>query len=427
MDKRIEGLTKFLDAAHSVYHAQNYLVNTLKDAGYQPLSEGSAWALQPGGKYYVTRGGTAVLAFRIPEGNPRCFMMSASHSDRPTFRVKENFELKGAYTRMAVERYGGMIISAWLDRPLSVAGRVLVETKDGVRSQLVDIDRDLTMIPNVAIHMNRNVNDGYKWNPAVDTLPLLGGKEAAGKLAQELEDLAGGKILGHDLYLYIREKARIWGMDGEYISSAALDDLECAWGCTQGFLNARPNEQAIPVLCVFDCEEVGSASVQGAASMLLADTLSRICEARGLDLRQLLSHSIMVSADNGHALHPNHPELADPTNAPLLGQGVVLKFNASLRYCSDGLSSALFRKVCQEAQVPLQTYFNRADMPGGSTLGNISLSHVSVPTVDIGLPQLAMHSCYETGAVADALSLMDAMAAYYSAALEVQGDTWLLK
>jgi len=426
MDNRIAALCGFLDVSHSAFHAQNALVKELEAEGYRSLSESEAWTLVPGGKYYVTRGGTAVLAFRIPEGKPQGFLMSASHSDRPTFKLKENPELKGTYTRLAVERYGGMLISPWLDRPLSLAGRVVVETENGVQSKLVDIDRDLLLIPNVAIHMNRQVNDGYKWNPAVDVLPLLGGKDAAGKLEALLEEQAGGKILGSDLYLYVRDKAKIWGIDNEYISAAALDDLECAWCCTQGFLKADMSE-SIPVLCVFDCEEVGSSSVQGAASTLLADTLSRICDALNMDLRQMLSHSFMVSADNGHAIHPNHPELADPTNAPVLGGGVVLKFNASLRYCTDGVTAAVFRKICAKAGVPVQTYWNRADMLGGSTLGNISLGQVSVPTVDIGLAQLAMHSCYETAAVADALSLEDAMAAYYGSTLEVRGDIIVLK
>ena len=426
MDQRIKGLCDFLDASVSVYHAQQYLADLLEEKGYVRLSEARKWALVPGGKYFLTRGGTALLAFRIPEGEATGFLMSASHSDRPTFKVKENFELAGAYTRMAVERYGGMLMAPWLDRPLSIAGRVMVETDSGVESRLLNIDRDLLLIPNVAIHMNRGVNDGYKWNPAVDTLPLVGSKEAKGKLEQLLEAQAGGKILGHDLFLYVRQKAAIWGVEEEYISSAALDDLECAWGCTQGFLNAQDSGD-IPVLCVFDSEEVGSSSVQGAASMLLPDCLSRICEALGLDLRQMLAQSFMVSADNAHAMHPNHPELADPTNAPIMGQGVVVKFNASLRYCSDGLSSAIFRKVCEKAGVKTQTYCNRADIPGGSTLGNISLNHVSVPTVDIGLPQLAMHSCYETAAVADAVALEEAMAAYYGSTLEMTENGFILK
>jgi len=421
MDKRIEMLKNFLDSAHSVYHAVEALAWELEDAGFECLSEGSNWELVPGGRYYLTRGGSAVIAFQIPEGSPRGFMMSASHSDRPSFKVKENGELAGTYTRLATEKYGGMLMAPWLDRPLSIAGRVLVETEEGIQSRLVDIDRDLLLIPNVAIHMNRKANDGYTWNPAVDTLPLLGGKDAKGKLASLLEEQAGGKILGHDLYLYVRQEASIWGVDEEYISAAAIDDLECAWCCTQGFLNAQPGD-AIPVLCVFDSEEVGSCSVQGAASTLLESTLARICKALDLELEQMLSGSFMISADNAHAVHPNHPEFADAANAPVLGGGIVLKFNANQRYTTDGVSAAIFRKVCAAAQVPVQTYYNRADLPGGSTLGNISLAHVSVPTADIGLAQLAMHSCYETAAVQDAVYLEEAMQAYYSSRLSLSED-----
>ena len=421
MDKRTEAMLAFLDASHSVYHAAAYLVNTLENEGYTRLSEGEKWELAPGGKYFLTRGGTALIAFRVPQTAPAGFMMTASHSDRPTFKVKENGELTGAYTRLAVEKYGGMLMAPWLDRPLSIAGRVLVETPDGIQSRLVDIDRDLLMIPNVAIHMNRKANDGFSWNPAVDMLPLLGGKDAAGKLDDLLRQAAGGRILGHDLYLYIRQKASVWGVEEEYLSSAALDDLECAWGCTQGFLNAAPSE-SIPLLCVFDSEEVGSSSVQGAASTLLSLTLERICNALGLDMARMLSNSFLVSADNAHAVHPNHPEYADAGNAPVLGGGIVLKFNASLRYATDGVSAAVLRKVCDKAGVPVQTYCNRADIPGGSTLGHISLSQVSVPTADIGLAQLAMHSCYETASVRDALYLQEAMEGFYSSTLVQTGD-----
>ena len=282
------------------------------------------------------------------------------------------------------------------------------------------------MIPNVAIHLNRQANEGYKWNPAVDVLPLMGGKDTKGKFAAALEEAAGGKILGSDLFLYIRQKACIWGLEDEYISSAALDDLECAWCCTQGFLNAAEAE-SIPVLCVFNNEEVGSSSSEGADSNLLEGLLERICTAMNLNLYKLLAQSFMISADNAHGLHPNHPELSDGANAPIPGNGVVLKFNASQRYCTDGVSAALFRKVCEKANVAVQGYYNRADLPGGSTLGNISLHHVSVPTADIGLAQLAMHSCYETAAVSDASALVDAMAALYSSSLEVSGSNYLLK
>ena len=426
MEHHTQALRAFLDQAHSVYHAQQGLVQQLKAAGFQPLQEQETWQIAPGGRYYVTRGDAAVMAFRVPQGVPTGFMMSASHLDRPCFKVKENGELTGTYTRLAVERYGGMILSTWLDRPLSIAGRVAVQTEQGIRTQLVDIDQDLLLIPNVAIHMNRQVNDGYKWNPAVDLLPLLGGKEAAGRLEAMLEEQAGGKILGRDLYLYIRQKSSVWGVNQEYLSSAALDDLECAWACTQGFLEAA-DSQAISVLCLFDSEEVGSGSVQGAGSTLLADTLHRICQAGGWDLRQLLAQSFLVSADNAHALHPNHPEFSDAANAPVMGGGVVIKHNASMSYCTDGVAAGLFRSICQRAEAATQSYYNRADLPGGSTLGHISLAHVSVPTVDIGLAQLAMHSSFETGAISDIEALVKAMTALYSTALEVRGQEYILR
>ena len=423
--EKLQELMAFLDASHSVYHAAKNIAEILENAGYTRIYENKKWELVPGGKYYVVRGGTAVMAFRIPEGEPAGFLMTASHADRPTFKVKENGELEGKYTRLATEKYGGMLIAPWLDRPLSIAGRAMVQTESGVEARLVDIDRDLLLIPNVAIHMNRGVNDGFKWNPAVDTLALLGGKDARGKLATLLEEAAGGKILGHDLYLYIRQKATVWGVEEEYLSSAALDDLECAWCCTQGFLGAGESG-SVPVLCVFDSEEVGSSSVQGAASDLLESLLIRICDCFGWSLPQLLSSSFMVSADNAHALHPNHPEFADAANAPIMNGGIVLKFNASQRYCTDGVAASVLRSVCGKAGVPVQTYCNRADVPGGSTLGNISLAHVSVPTADIGLAQLAMHSCYETAGVQDVAYLMSAMTAFYGSTLNVDGERWNL-
>ena len=421
MDTRINGLMAYLDSAHSVFHAVEGLRNILEEKGYARLQESGKWDLQPGGKYYMTRGGASIMAFRIPEITPKGFTMSASHADRPTFKVKENGELTGKYTRLAVERYGGMLMAPWLDRPLSIAGRALVETEKGMETKLIDIDRDLLLIPNVAIHMNRKANEGYAFNPAVDLLPLMGSADAKGKLQALLEEAAGGKLLGHDLFLYVRQKASIWGLEEEFLSSAALDDLECAYCCTEGFLNAADTE-AVPVLCVFDSEEVGSSSVQGAASDLLENLLTRICKACDWDLMEMLSNSFMVSADNAHAIHPNHPEYADATNAPVINCGVVLKFNANQRYCTDGVSGAIFRKVCEKVNVPVQSYYNRADLPGGSTLGNISLCHVSVPTADIGLPQLAMHSSYETAGVKDAAYLMDAMASYYSQSIACPAD-----
>ena len=326
----IKEFQNFLDTAVSAYHATANLRELLEKAGYERLFEHEYWNLQRGGKYYMVRGGTTIIAFRVPEKRPHGFMMSACHTDRPTFKLKENCELRGIYTRLATEPYGGMLMSTWMDRPLSIAGRVMVEVEDGVVNRLINIDQDLLMMPNVAIHMNRAVNDGYKWNPAVDTVPMLGGADDADKFWPLIEQYAGGKILGHDLYLYLRHKSSVWGIDGEFISGQALDDLACAWGTIQGFLNARENE-AVPVFCAFDDEEVGSNSPQGAASTILEFTLERIAKALELNIHQMLAQSFLISADNAHGLHPNHPELADKANAPILGRGVVLKFNAAQR------------------------------------------------------------------------------------------------
>jgi aspartyl aminopeptidase len=426
MNQRMQALCAFLNNAHSFYHTAARVASWLDEAGYTRLNESADWNLTPGGKYYICRGGCSVLAFRIPESNPSGFMISGSHLDYPTFRVKENGELTGKYTRLATEKYGGMLAAPWLDRPLSIAGRVMVQTEEGIQPRLIDIDRDLALIPNVAIHMNRNANENQSFNFAVDMLPLLGTGNTAGVLEQMLAEAAGGKILGSDLYLYVRQQPSVWGLKEEFISAPALDNLLGVWGCAQGFLKAEPSG-SIPVLTVFDSEEVGSNSAQGADSTLLSSNLARISRCLNLDHDRMLANSMMASVDMAHALHPNHPELSDATNAPVLNGGVVLKFNASKTYTTCGLTSALFRTICGKVNVPCQTYYNRADMRGGSTLGYISLNHVSVPSVDIGLAQLAMHSCFETVGVEDCIHLENAMTAYYSTTLETDGENYILK
>ena len=409
-------LITFLDSSPSCYHGVDNLAKRLAAEGYIALAEPDHWDLQPGGKYYLTRNQSAILAFRIPARQPDRFILAASHSDRPCFKVKENPELETEYIRLAVERYGGMLMSTWLDRPLSIAGRVLVETAEGITARLVNLDRDLCMIPNLAIHMNRKANDGYAYNPAVDLIPLTGSLATKGSFSRLVAEAAGCRpeeILGHDLFLYNREKARVWGADNEYLSAQALDDLQCAWATMEGFLQAKPGP-AVPVCCVFDNEEVGSGTMQGADSTFLSGALARICAGTGMDYPQAVAKSFLVSADNAHALHPNHPEYADATHRPAINGGIVLKFNANQRYTTDGVSAAIFRKACRMAGVPTQTYCNRADLPGGSTLGNISTAQVSIPTVDVGLPQLAMHSCYETAGTKDAGYLVRAMATLYA-------------
>ena len=421
MNDKIRALMDFLDASRSVYHTVAYISDILDKAGYTHLPEGDDWTLEDGGKYYITRNMSTVIAFRIPYGEPAGFLLSASHSDRPSFKIKENGELESKYIRLSTERYGGMLMAPWMDRPLSVAGRVMVETPTGVKMKLVDIDQDLMIIPNVAIHMNRKVNEGYAYNPATDTIPLLGDRDVKGMFGRMIADQAQGRILGHDLFLYLRQKATVWGIEQEFISSQALDDLQCAWACLQGFLNASESG-SVPMYCLFDSEEVGSRSVSGADSTMLTSTMNRIARYLDANLARMMSQSFLVSADNAHAIHPNHPELADPNNAPVMNGGIVVKFNASQRYTTDAVAAAVFRSVCNRAGVPTQTYYNRPDIPGGSTLGYVSLTHVSVPTAVIGLAQLAMHSCYETAAVADVTHLERAMGAFYSCELEVTPD-----
>jgi len=241
----------------------------------------------------------------------------------------------------------------------------------------------------------------------------VGGKDAGEKLTGLLEQAAGGKIVSHDLYLYIRENARVWGIDNEFISAPALDDLGCVWAAAQGLLETE-DTKSIPVLCVFDSEEVGSSSPQGADSTLLTDVLGRICKSLHLEKKRMYAGSFLLSADNGHAIHPNHPECADAANAPVLNGGIVLKFNSDLRYTTDGYSAAVVRHFSREAGITTQNYYNRADIKGGSTLGHISAGHLSVPAADIGLPQLAMHSCYETAGVKDTADMVALMKAYFT-------------
>ena len=419
--KHVEGLFEFIKKSPSAYHAVNTVKEMLDNDGYTELYESERWKLAIGGKYYVIRNGTSIIAFRTVR-DARGFMICASHSDCPSFRVKTTPETVGAYTRLEVEKYGGMIYYSWLDRPLSVAGRVVVKTAEGLESKLVNLDSDLATIPSLAIHLNRGVNDGAKFNPAKDLLPLYTGAGEKGAFLSSIASDLGvdvEHILSHDLFLYNRDEGKRVGKDGEFILCPRLDDLGCVYTSTVAFLEAR-EAQSLPVLAVFDNEEVGSETKQGAASTFLRDTLLRISGGES-SLAVALENSFMLSADNAHAKHPSSPEMSDPDNAPVLNGGVVIKYNANQRYTTDGLSDAFFRTVCDRAGVTVQTYCNRADLPGGSTLGSISNTRVSVPTVDIGLPQLAMHSANETAGAKDVDSMVSAIAEFYSTAIAKKG------
>ena len=420
-----EELLEFIERSPSCFHAIANVAAAYEKAGFCRLEEKEDWKLQWGGKYFVTRNDSALIAFCLPERREKVkgFHMAAAHCDSPTFKVKENPERPvEQYVMLNVEKYGGMICSTWLDRPLSVAGRVAAwdEETGEIHTRLVNVDRDLLVIPNLAIHMNPSANKGMEYNAQVDLQPLFAQPEKKGQLSlirlvAKAAGLKADQILGHDLFLYVREKGRSFGGEEEFILSPKLDDLQCVYGLTRGHRESLPKEY-ITLCAVFDNEEVGSGSIQGADSTFLEDVLFRMSECleiRGGELRRWIAGGFLISADNGHAVHPNHPEKADPTNRPYLNGGIVLKYNSAQKYTTDGVSGARLRSLCRQVKVPCQTYVNRSDIAGGSTLGNISTAHVSIPTVDIGLPQLAMHSAVETGGAKDTWYLVKLMRRYF--------------
>lgn len=442
----VQKLFTFIEESPSQYHAIDTMKKHLENAGYEQLLESEAWDLKAGGKYYVIRSGSSIIAFRIPAQDYRGFQIVASHSDSPSFKIKTNPEMnvEDHYVKLNVEKYGGMLCAPWFDRPLSVAGRLVVKENGKLVTKLVNVDRDLLLIPNLAIHMNREANKGYDYNIQKDMLPLYGCGGAKGNFMKQIAEAANVEedaILASDLFLYNRMKGSIWGADKEFISSPKLDDLQCAFSSLEAFLqsevhmpseNAQANAQSkgdgknvingssIPVHCVFDNEEVGSGTKQGAASTFLTDTLIRINHAMGRDeagYRQSIANSFMLSADNAHGVHPNHTDKACPTNRPYPGNGVVIKYSANQKYTTDAVSAAVFEEICSRANVPYQVYVNRSDILGGSTLGNISATQVPVNTVDIGLAQLAMHSPYETGSVKDTDYMIRAMKIFFESSV----------
>lgn len=403
-------LLDFIDNSPSAYHAVDNLKKMLTRKAYVEQKETEDWQLQAGGKYFVTRNDSTIAAFHIPEAVQEItgFHIIAAHSDSPAFKVKEKPEMRveEKYVKLNTERYGGMLMSTWFDRPLSVAGRIVIKEKERLVSRLVNVDKDLLVIPSVAIHMNRDANKGIEYNAQVDMLPLYGEAGAKNTFQATVAEAAGveeADILAHDLFLYTREKGKRIGGEGEFILSPRLDDLQCAYAAMTAMIESTPKDY-INICVVFDNEEVGSGTRQGADSTFLQDVFSGIQESLGQDdswLRKKIGDSLLISADNAHAVHPNHPEKADPTNRPFLNGGIVLKYHGSQKYTTDALTAAQIKELCREADVPVQTYTNRSDIAGGSTLGNISVAHVSIPSADVGLPQLAMHSAVETAGVRD--------------------------
>lgn len=418
--KNLQKLFTFIDESPTCFHAVANLEKLLDKQGFVRLSEKERWKIETGGKYYVNRNESSLIAFTIPKEKPSGFHMAAAHSDSPCFKLKESPEIAADsyYLKLNVEKYGGMILSTWLDRPLSVAGRLVVKDGDGLRSCLVNLDRDTAIIPNLAIHMNRDMNKGVEYNPQTDMQPIFGEASDKGSFMKQIAKEAGVKekeILGSDLYLYNRDKCCLIGADDSFIAGPRLDDLECAYAGMAALADCAP-ENYVNLCVVFDNEEVGSGTKQGAASTFLKDVLERISGALGIDeetYRCLLADSFLISADNAHAIHPNHPGKADETNKPRLNGGIVIKYHGSQKYATDAYSAAVIKDLCNRADVPYQSYANRSDIPGGSTLGNIVMSQVSVNTVDIGLPQLAMHSALETAGAEDPEYLIKALRTFF--------------
>lgn len=420
-------LLEFIENSPTAYQTVDSAAKMLDEQGFIRLGAQEAWTLEPGSCYYTVQNGTSIIAFCMPAGKIESIMLAASHSDSPTFKLKAVCEADGCgdYVKLNTERYGGMILSTWLDKPLSLAGRLVIKEGDAVKSRNVKVDRDLLLIPNVAIHQNRKHNDGYVFNAQTDMMPLYGMASAKGSLMATVAEAAGvdvKSVIGSDLYLYNRTPATIWGADDAFFSAPRIDNLMCAYGTLLGFLQSTTAQNTLQVWACFDNEETGSRTKQGAGALWLRDTLERVCEANGTDLRRVLPASMMLSADNAHAKHPNHPELSDAQNAPRMGGGVVIKANASQSYATDGVSCALFSEMCKREGVPTQSFANRSDSPGGSTLGSIADTLLPMCTVDIGMAQLAMHSSYETAACADNAHIVNASRAFFETAIKLDAE-----
>lgn len=440
-------LIDFINDSPSCYHVVSNLAAMLEDAGCVRLEEGGRFSLEPGSCYYVTRNSSALIAFRIPDADgssddsgdadgsgsahtvpadaPNGYGIVAAHTDSPSFKLKANPEISvgDAYTTLNVEAYGGMLMAPWFDRPLSIAGRAFVKSASDpsvVEERLVDLDRDLCQIVNLCIHQNREANKGYEYKVQKDLLPIIGcGNRSAAvrALVAEQLDVAEEDIVDTELFLYNRMRGSIWGIDDELFSSPRIDDLQCAYSAVKAFVDAGDSKCGrIQMVALFDNEEVGSGTKQGADSDFLSQTIARIGYALGWDFESQCiakARSFMVSADNGHSLHPNYPEKCDPSNKPVMNKGMMIKYAGNQKYTSDAASGAYLMGILDGAGVPYQLFFNNSNVTGGGTLGNISGSQFSIPCVDVGAAQLAMHSPYETGGTKDTANLYDGFKAFF--------------
>lgn len=409
-------LIDFIYESPSAFHAVESVKKILFNKGFSELKEEDKWNLQKESKYFVTKNNSAIFAFTVGKGDvsENGFKLIGAHTDSPTFRIKPNPEMtsEGTYVKLNTEVYGGPILNTWLDRPLSIAGRITLKGENLLypETKLVNINRPILIIPNLAIHMNREVNKGVELNRQKDTIPMLGlvneelekGNYLLNTVASEIR-VDAEDILDFDLYLYEFEKGRIMGLNNEFISSPRLDDLAMVHAGITAITNVEASEATNVMVC-FDNEEVGSSTKQGADSEVLSNLLERIVFCLGGDREDFfraISRSFMISADLAHAVHPNSGEKADPINRPVINKGPVIKLAANQSYTTDSNSAAVYEQICKNAGVPVQKFVNRSDSPGGSTIGPISSTHLAMRSVDMGTPILAMHSVRELGGVAD--------------------------
>lgn len=413
--REAEKLIDFIYESPSVFHVVDSIKKLLIKSGFVELFEEDRWSLTPGGKYFILKNQSAIVAFvvGIDSLTEQGFRIISGHTDSPGFKIKPSPEMdvEKAYIKLNTEVYGSPIINTWLDRPLSIAGRVVLRTDNVIKpeSVLVNINRPLLVIPNLAIHMNRNVNSGVELNKQKDILPLLAlTKNLESKnllvntIAKEINKNPED-IVDFDLFLYEFQKGSITGLNNEFISSGRLDDLSMIYGGIRALIESKDSKGTKVMVC-FDNEEVGNTTKQGADSNMLSTILERISIAFHLDKEdyfRALAKSFMISCDLGHALHPNYPEKSDPVNRPIINEGIVIKLSASQSYTTDGISSAIFQGICKDAGIPVQRFVNRSDEKGGSTIGPVTSSKLNIPSVDMGIPILAMHSIRELGGVED--------------------------
>ena len=416
MKKFAENMLDFIYESPTQFNAVEVSAETLEKNGFEKLNPKENWKLEVGKKYYTTKNSSALVAFKInsDEVEKEGFRIIGSHTDSPGFRIKPNAEMEscGAYLKLNTEGYGGMILSTWLDRPLAMAGRVFLIGENPFKpvEKIVNINKPVCIIPNLAIHMNRSINDGYKYNKQTDMLPLVGlineqlekDNYMVKLLASEL-DVEVEEIIDFDIFLYEYEKGCFTGANEEFISTGRLDNLSMYYSSVEALLDSD-SKSGISIAVGFDNEEVGSSTKQGADSNMLLNILERICISLGKDRQQFfeaIENSFIISSDLAHAVHPNVNSMADPTNRPVMGKGPVIKVHAGQAYTSDGYSISVYKEICRECGVKYQEFVNKSDQRGGSTIGPISSTHIDIPSVDIGAPILSMHSIRELGCSED--------------------------